>query len=42
MDRHREIIYASLLGNCNTAFNTRKIDKSGLDDALLAFGGLDD
>jgi hypothetical protein len=42
LDGHREEVRAGGLGDSVTALDTGEVDEAGLDDALLALGGLDD
>ena len=42
LDGNREELGAGGLGDSITALNTGKVDEAGLDNALLALGGLDD
>ena len=42
LNRYGEEVKTGGLGNGISALDTREVDIAGLDDALLALGGLDD
>jgi hypothetical protein len=42
LNRYREEVKTSSLGDGISALNARKVDVAGLYDTLLALGGLDD
>lgn len=42
LDGDRKVIHSRILGNDITAFDTRQVNKSWLDDALLASDGFED